>query len=142
MRPKAKRALPQPPEHLSDAAVKIWARVLSSKPANWFDEGSLPLLAQYCDLVAEQAEMVLRRRGLDQLKPVDGLERSELLKARVAINQSIRGYAATSTTLATKLRLTVQNTIDRRSGILDEKAPEAAVVERRSSLLAGRQLDS
>jgi hypothetical protein len=109
--------------------------VSSTKPADWFDEGSLPLLAQYCDLVAGQAKMVLQRNELNQLKPVDGLDRSELIRARVEINRSIREYAATSTTLATKLRLTVQNTIDRRAGVLNEKQPEAVAAEVRSLAL-------
>jgi hypothetical protein len=42
---------------------------LASKPADWFDEGNLPILAQYCDLVAEQADLVLRRNELYATKP-------------------------------------------------------------------------
>jgi hypothetical protein len=95
--------------------------VLACKPADWFDEGSLPLLVQYCDLVAEQAKLVLRRDELDVLKPVGVTERTELIQARLAVNRAIREHAATSAILAAKLRLTVQNTIDRRSGVLTEK---------------------
>jgi phage terminase small subunit len=120
-RARPKNALPQPPEHLSQEARGIWARVLSVKPADWFDEGNLPILAQYCDLVAEQAKMVLRRDELDQLKPIGVTERTELIQARLAVNRAIREHAATSAILAAKLRLTVQNTIDRRSGVLTEK---------------------
>jgi hypothetical protein len=142
-RARPKNALPQPPEHLSQKARKIWARVISTKPADWFDEGSLVLLAQFCDLAAEQAKLVLQRNELEQLKPANLLDRTEVLKARLDVNKAIREFALASTTAATKLRLTVQNTIDRRSGILDEKQPEAVVAAAaRSSLLSGRQLDS
>jgi hypothetical protein len=66
-RSKPRKSLPQPPEHLSQEARKLWARILASKPSDWFDEGNLPILAQYCDLVAEQAKMVLHRNELDVL---------------------------------------------------------------------------
>jgi hypothetical protein len=207
-RAKARNTVHQPPEHLSEEARRLWARVVASKPADWFEEGNLPILAQYCDLVAEQAHLVLRRnelnvlnpdspdgsafcphhapistggsarygqpasrvltdatgerrnpafrqrfRGLwacrpdpngeSGLKPVDTMERTALLQARSAVNKTIRDYALASATLAVKLRLTVQNTVDRKSGVLSEKVPEAVVAAAaRSSLLAGRQLDS
>ena len=127
-RARPQNALPQPPEHLSEEARKLWARIVESKPADWFEEGSLPLLAQYCDLVAEQAKLILRRNKLDQLKPTNLLDRTELIKVRLDVNKGIREFALASTTAAAKLRLTVQNTIDRKSRILDEKAPEAAVL--------------
>jgi len=57
-----------------------------------------------------------------------------------SVNKAIREFALASTTAATKLRLTVQNTIDRKSGVLDEKPPE--MVAQRSSLLSGRLLDA
>jgi hypothetical protein len=142
-RARPKNELPQPPEHLSLEARKIWARILSTKPADWFDEGSLVLLAQFCDLVAEQAKLVLQRTELEQLKPTNILDRTEVIKARLDINKAIREFALASTTAATKLRLTVQNTIDRKSGVLSEKPPEAVVAAAaRSSLLSGRQLDA
>ena len=70
----------------------------------------------------------VRRRG----------RRTRWTKAR--LDKQILEHAQTATTLAVKLRLSVQNNIDRRSGILDEKPPE--VTTRRSSLLGGRRLDS
>jgi hypothetical protein len=141
-RSKHEKPIPYSTKHLSPEARKLWGRILASKPADWFDEGNPPILAQYCDLVAEQADLVLRRNELYSTKPVDSVERSALIRAKCEVNKTIREYALASTTLAVKLRLNVQNTIDRRSGVLDEKVPEAAVVAQRSSLLAGRQLDS
>ena len=87
---------------------------MASKPADWFDEGNLPILAQYCDLVAEQADLVLRRNELYSTKPADSLERFALIRAKCEVNKAIRDYAATSVVLALRLRLTVQNTIDGR----------------------------
>jgi len=132
----------EPPEHLSDDARRLWAKILASKPADWFEEGSLPLLAQYCDLVAEQAKLVQQRNELVRLKPVDIMDRTAIVTARTRVAKSILEHSAQCSSLAIKLRLTVQNTIDRKSGILTEKQPEATFIAARSSLLAGRRLDS
>ena len=75
MRPASKRSLPQPPEHLSPEARKLWARVIACKPADWFDDGNLPILAGYCDATAERDKMVLRRTELEAVKPA-GLMRT------------------------------------------------------------------
>ena len=95
-------------------------------------------MAQYCDLVAEQADLVLRRNELYSAKPADSLERLALIRAKTDVNWSIREYVLAATTLAVKLRLTVQNTIDRKSGMLDEPYPS----DDDDRLFAGRQLDS
>jgi hypothetical protein len=142
MRPASKRSLPQPPEHLSPEARKLWARVIACKPADWFDDGNLPILAGYCDATVERDKMVLRRTELEAVKPAGLMDRIELNKALIDINRSILDHASKAAILAAKLRLTVQNTIDRRSGVLGEKQPEMVASEVRSSLLAGRRLDS
>ena len=110
-RSKAATSLSEPPEHLTPEAKNLWARILASKPSDWFEEGNLPILAQYCDLVAEQAKMVQHRSVLDQLKPIGVTERTELVNARISMNKLIKELAATSAILAAKLRLTVQNTL-------------------------------
>lgn len=46
-----------PPEDLSADARAEWVRIVASKPADWFDVGSAPLLAQYCN-VAVQARAI------------------------------------------------------------------------------------
>jgi hypothetical protein len=53
-RSRPRKSVPQPPENLSPEARKLWARIIASKPADWFDESNLPILAQYCDLVVER----------------------------------------------------------------------------------------
>lgn len=45
------------PADLSADARDVWKRVVASKPADWFDVGSVPLLAQYCN-VAVQARVI------------------------------------------------------------------------------------
>jgi hypothetical protein len=101
--------LPDAPEYLSDKAKSLWKNVVSCKPPGWFDEGNYPLLAMFCDLVATAEELAAQRGAL---KPLDR-EAARLGRRHLAT-------ALAATTLGVKLRLTVQNTIDRRSGRLDE----------------------
>jgi hypothetical protein len=90
-------------------------------------------------LLAEHTKLVREPNALNQLKPVDILDRTALSNARIRINKLIIDHMQASATRAVKLRLSVQNTIDRKSGMLDEKQPEATAV---NPLLAGRRLNS
>jgi hypothetical protein len=104
------RVLPDAPKHLSDKAKLLWVNIVSSKPPDWFDEGNYPLLAMYCDLATTAEELSAARSAL----PVQHREAARLRRAHLAT-------ATVMCTLAVKLRLSVQNTIDRRSGILNER---------------------
>jgi hypothetical protein len=102
---------------LNRHAREFWERIIFSKSADWFNKGSFPILAQYCHICANQAELILQRNGLNVLKPVDVLERTALSNARIRLNKSIIDHANAAGTLATKLRLTVQAIVDRKSGV-------------------------
>jgi len=47
----------QPPADLSVEEAQVWARVAATKPGDWFDAGSIPLLAQFCRATV-QAELI------------------------------------------------------------------------------------
>lgn len=47
----------QPPADLSVEESETWARVVATKPGDWWNAGSVPLLAQYCRATV-QAEMI------------------------------------------------------------------------------------
>jgi hypothetical protein len=64
------------------------------------------------------------------------MDRTAIVTARTRLGKSILEHSAQCSSLAIKLRLTVQNTIGRKSGILDEKPPK--IVAQHSSLLSGR----
>lgn len=100
---------PPPPPGFAEAESRIWQKIVRQKPIGWFDEGSLPILALYC------RTLVLADRTaskLMSLEPDDPLG-MELAKQLVRLGSSV-------TTMATKLRLSVQGSIDRRSGMLAE----------------------
>jgi hypothetical protein len=39
---------PAPPEELNSEAAAVWRGIVEDMPADWFSEGSRPLLVQYC----------------------------------------------------------------------------------------------
>jgi phage terminase small subunit len=104
------RTLPDAPEYLSDKAKSLWKVIVSCKPPGWFDEGNYPLLAMYCDLVAEAEELSAQRNSL----PVMHREAARLRRAHLAT-------VGVMTMLAVKLRLTPQQSIHRRAGMLNER---------------------
>ena len=103
------RVLPDAPEYLSDKAKSLWKDIVSCKPPGWFDEGNLPLLGQYCDLITTAEALAAQRNAL----LVPHREAARLRRQHLATVLAM-------TTVAVKLRLSVQNTIDRKSRVLDE----------------------
>lgn len=96
---------PPPPKDLSPEARDIWVAVTRSKPADWWGgEAALRLLRRFCRLsvLAEQLHDRVDRIGLDNAD------------AEAAIKQLL-SISVTMGTLATKLRLSVQNGVERHS---------------------------
>ena len=48
---------PEPPKKLSDAEGEIWKAVVATKPADWFSNDNLPLLADYCRHIIRQDKL-------------------------------------------------------------------------------------
>lgn len=94
-----------PPADLSVEECEVWARVVATKPGEWWDAGSTPLLAQYCRAVV-QAELVatlVSQVGSVMLTDAGKLgEYKELRKIQAGLSGEI-------TTLARSMRLTQQS---------------------------------
>ena len=116
---------PPPPPYLSEGAAATWRQILAAKPLGWFDEGNLPLLALYCSTV-ERARVVSARVAATDVaeKGAHGLE------------MRLLGLNASCMTLVSKLRLTVQASVNRHSRMLDERGPGEAVAS--DPLLGGK----
>jgi hypothetical protein len=99
---------PSVPSELTPQEAAIWREVVDSKPVDWFDGGSLGLLRQYCSTMA-QARLVA-----EHLRTCSWEDAVYLEKRLTVLNTSC-------TMLATKLRISVQNKFDTRSGMLTEK---------------------
>ena len=95
----------EPPADLTAEEAAVWARTTATKPGDWWDAGSLPLLAQYCRAVAQSdvvADLV-NRTSQAMLEDPDELGRyKELRKIQNALSAEI-------SSLATKMRLTQQS---------------------------------
>lgn len=93
------------PGDLSPEEAAVWSRVAATKPGDWWDAGSMPLLAQYARATV-QAELVaelVRTVGQNMVADPSELGRyKELRKLQAALS-------AEMTSLATKMRLTQQS---------------------------------
>jgi hypothetical protein len=118
---RAGAASPAPPKHLSRDARAVWIAIAASKPADWFDAGAQPLLESYCELTV-QARAIAKK--LARLRKGSSWEESKAFERR------LEWLSLTLSTLGTKLRLTVQAQIDRRSGRIGERG--ATPIRRRS----------
>ena len=47
-----------------EARHHLWVDILSSKPADWFDASNLPLLAQYCSVIATTRVLIVELNAL------------------------------------------------------------------------------
>ena len=107
------RGPPDPPGYLSKAAKSLWVDIVNSKPADWFSPGSLPLLEMYVELTVLNWNLVARLGSLPSTAENDRLA--------TKLENRIHKFAAALVALATKLRLTVQASVDRHSRMLDER---------------------
>lgn len=95
-----------PPKGLCAAARRIWCEIVAERPADWFDAGSAPLLRLYCTLSVY----------CERLEPL-------VAEGDPAAAKELRKTSGTLTTLATKLRLSVQAVVRRDAGKLNERGP-------------------
>lgn len=116
---------PEPPDWLTAEARGHWRRIVASKPLGWFDAGSLPLLAQYCATLVRARELaeLLAEGAADQ-------------KGQQQLEVRLMGMNGSCLNLATKLRLSVQSAVDRKSRLLDESGPGEEVAA--DPLLGGK----
>lgn len=91
--------LPPPPQ-LSEFEAHVWTSIVNTKPADWFQADSLPLLLSYCKHIA-QAETIDKQIAAfdpEWLKTDEGLKRYKLLtdmreresRAQTALARSMR----------------------------------------------------
>ena len=98
---------PKAPHDLHDEEVEVWHAVVSSMPADWFDSGTQPLLAQYCRHVVQARRLaeLIERATSDANLMIEDYDR--LLKM-----QQRESMAMCS--LATKMKVTQQATTNFR----------------------------
>ena len=96
-----------PPGDLSDYEAAIWSAVVNTKPADWFQADTLPLLLSYCKHVATAATIDRELAAFDPawLRDDEGLKRYKVL------TDMRERESKTQITLARSMRLTQQSQI-------------------------------
>ena len=108
-----------PPRNLSKAAAILWREIVAARPVDQFDAGNSILLETYVVLTVHTRGLY---RALGKGEPD-----AALLRRCMALTKTLA-------TLASKLRLTPQAQIDRRSHMLDERSDPGAADD---SLIGG-----
>ena len=94
----------EPPADLSADQAEVWASVVVTKPGDWFDAGSIPLLEAYCRAVVESRKIaaLVESMTADMLLLDDGLKRyKDLRRLQAELSGEVN-------TLARAMRLTQQ----------------------------------
>jgi hypothetical protein len=92
---------PAPPRDLSPAAAKLWRQITASRPSDWFDGGSLPLLHRLCRTVISVERL---HDAYDATDPTSS-KAADLVKQIAALNASVAG-------MSQKLRIPLKNSGD------------------------------
>lgn len=107
------------PSSLIKEEAAVWDDVVATKPADWFQADSAPILAEYCRAVvmSERLSYMIQASMLGEVE--DGPSLKDLLKMRDAESRRVM-------TCGTKLRLTQQaRYTPQASATADRKAGKA-----------------
>lgn len=104
-----------PPDDFPLAESEVWRAVVATKPVDWFDADSAPLLAEYC-----RAKVMC-----DRLASRIDLASDEQLKDLLVQRDR---EAKRLTTIGVKLRLTQQSRYTPKAAATANKAPNAGKV--------------
>jgi hypothetical protein len=104
-----------PPEDFPLAESAFWKAVVATKPVDWFDDDSAPLLAEYC------RAKVMCDKLAGKIDLAEGQELKDLLRLRDM-------EAKRLSSLGVKLRLTQQSRYTPKAAATANKAPNAGKV--------------
>lgn len=90
---------PEPPSELSDEMREVWQAIVNALPADWFNRGALPVLAQYC------RHTVAARRCAQLIEQMEGEDPFDV-SAWQSLLRSQNEQSARLASLGAKLRLT------------------------------------
>jgi len=101
----------KPPRELSKRQKKLWKEILNTKPPDWFEADSLPILRAYVVAIDMHEQLTAEIAGLDDLLVDirDPIERIPLLQGKLKILEAQTKQAALMAALAVKMRLTQQS---------------------------------
>lgn len=99
---------PNPPIDFDDREAAIWASIVNSMPADWFNIGSIPLLTQY-------VRHTVASQNLAQLIANITSNSDEInIKSYITLLRAQKEESGILSSLATKLRISNQALINKR----------------------------
>jgi hypothetical protein len=120
------------PAELTKEEAAVWGGIVAAEPADWFSASTRPILAQYCRHIIRArrtADLIqnLEASVATEMDAVDGLARmSIMLSATEAFDRLQKMQERESraiASLATKMRITQQATINQRGNRIESKKP-------------------
>lgn len=101
----------KPPRDLSKRQRKLWKEILNTKPPDWFEADSLPILRAYVVAIEMHDSLTKEIEGIDESLQVlsDPLDRVNLLGGKMKLLDAQAKQAALMASLAVKMRLTQQS---------------------------------
>jgi hypothetical protein len=100
---------PAAPKILSPSAAALWRKIVVTRPPDYFTPATLEMLAQFCEI------SITQRLNFERLRR-DPLN-TEIQRNVARLQQIINSTAV-------KLRLATSSSVDKKSGILDEREPD------------------
>lgn len=117
-----------PPADLSAQESVTWRAVVDTKPVDWWDAASVPLLVAYCRAVAMERTIAEQIHAFD----AEWLDNEAGLKRYDKLRSMHEGQARTMASLATRMRLSQQSRYHNEKGA-GAKAKTAAKPWERAS---------
>jgi hypothetical protein len=119
------------PSELTKEQAGIWNAVVAAEPADWFSGSTRPLLAQYCRHIAAARHVAAMIASLDGAIAAQTAERSgdriaimlSAVKAFDRLQKMQERESRAIASLATKMRITQQATINQRGNRIESKKP-------------------
>jgi hypothetical protein len=114
--------LPEPPESFQERQAEIWRDIVATKPVDWFQADSKPVLAGLCRAIALDEEIAAEIDAFDRTRVRD-VEGFKLWKALLKMQREQQQHIAS---LATKLRLTPQSRYNAQKAATKSNAANVA----------------
>ncbi len=106
---------PCAPAELTDEQAEEWHKITDSLPADWFPKETWPVLAQLCRHITRARRFAALLQDMEAQKPGEDGKVDIDLKLYRDLSRSEEEQSRAIASLSTKLRITNQATVDKRT---------------------------
>ena len=108
--------LPRPPAHYSSEAAHFWSRLVSEKPADWWDSATLPMLDEFVTVTLEIQQIAELVKGMHPLESDDEVAAYERMQKVYDRLSSQRKRVASMLRLSNQSRYNAQSSATASKG--------------------------